>query len=125
MKAEELTVVTCYHCGDACAEEHRKHDGHDFCCHGCEVVYDLLNEAGLCDYYDLSAKPGVKQRATVDEQRTELFDLPEVRERLVEFSEAGITRVRLHIPQMHCSSCIWLLENLHRANLNPLEEASA
>lgn len=114
MNIQELTTVTCYHCGDACAEERRTHDGHDFCCHGCEVVYDLLNEAGLCDYYDLSAKPGVKQRATVDEQRTELFDMPEVRERLVEFSEGGITRVRLHVPQMHCSSCIWLLENLHR-----------
>jgi Cu+-exporting ATPase len=38
----------------------------------------------------------------------------EVRERIVEFSEAGITRVRFHVPQMHCSSCIWLLENLHR-----------
>ena len=114
MKVQELTKVNCYHCGDCCADEHRVHDGHDFCCHGCEVVYDLLNEAGLCDYYDLSAKPGVKQRATVDEQRTELFDLPEVRERLVEFSEGGITRLRLHVPQMHCSSCIWLLENLHR-----------
>jgi Cu+-exporting ATPase len=114
VKPKELTAATCYHCGDACAEEHRRHDGHDFCCHGCEVVYDLLSEAGLCDYYDLSAKPGVKQRATLDEQRSELFDLPEVRERLVEFSEGGITRVRLHVPQMHCSSCIWLLENLYR-----------
>ncbi len=114
VERETLTKVTCYHCGDACAEEHRVHDGKDFCCHGCEVVYDLLQESGLCDYYDLSQQPGVKQRASADEQRLELFDLPEVRERVVEFSEDGITRVRFHIPQMHCSSCIWLLENLHR-----------
>ncbi|MBK7945274.1 MAG: heavy metal translocating P-type ATPase [Flavobacteriales bacterium] len=125
VKTQELTAVNCFHCGDACAEEHRTHDGHDFCCHGCEVVYDLLNEAGLCDYYDLSAKPGVKQRATIDEQRTELFDLPEVRERLVEFSEGGITRVRLHIPQMHCSSCIWLLENLHRLDASVIRSRVA
>ena len=114
MKVEELTKVNCYHCGDACAEEHRVHDGHDFCCHGCEVVYDLLNESGLCDYYAYSEKPGVKQRTAVDEPRAELFDLPEVRERIVEFSEGGIVRVRFHVPQMHCSSCIWLLENLQR-----------
>lgn len=114
MSARQLTEVTCYHCGDPCAEDHRKHDGHDFCCHGCEVVYDLLNEAGLCDYYALGEKPGVKQRSSVDEQRTELFDLQEVRERLVEFHEGGIMRVRFNIPQMHCSSCIWLLENLQR-----------
>ena len=114
VKVEELTKVNCYHCGDACAEEHRVHDGHDFCCHGCEVVYDLLNESGLCDYYAYSEKPGVKQRTAVDEPRAELFDLPEVRERIVEFSEGGIVRVRFHVPQMHCSSCIWLLENLQR-----------
>lgn len=114
MDAKALTKVTCYHCGDPCAEEHRVHDGKDFCCHGCEVVFDLLNEAGLCDYYALEKQPGVKQETSADEQRLELFTLPEVREKLVEFSEAGITRARFRIPQMHCSSCIWLLENLHR-----------
>ncbi|MBK6754237.1 MAG: heavy metal translocating P-type ATPase [Flavobacteriales bacterium] len=114
MRTRELTTVTCFHCGDPCAEEHRVHAGKDFCCQGCEVVYDLLNESGLCDYYALEKQPGVKQRNTVDEQRTELFELAEVRERIVEFSEAGITRVRFHVPQMHCSSCIWLLENLYR-----------
>ncbi|MGV3636733.1 MAG: heavy metal translocating P-type ATPase metal-binding domain-containing protein, partial [Flavobacteriales bacterium] len=116
MKAEQLTGVTCFHCGDPCAEDHRKHDDKDFCCHGCEVVYDLLNEAGLCDYYELEKQPGVKQRTSVDEQRSALFDLADVRAKLVEFSEEGITRVRFNVPQMHCSSCIWLLENLHRVD---------
>jgi len=54
MKVQELTTVTCYHCGDPCAEAHRVHDGKDFCCNGCEVVYDLQKEAGLCDYYPFS-----------------------------------------------------------------------
>lgn len=112
--ARTLTTVNCYHCGDPCAEEHRVHDGHDFCCNGCEVVYDLLRESGLGDYYTLGERPGVKQRTTLDEPRSELFDVEEVRQRTVEFSEGGITRVRLHVPQMHCSSCIWLLENLDR-----------
>ena len=101
-------------------DEHRVHDGKDFCCNGCKVVYDLLNEAGLCDYYALEEKPGVKQRSAIDEQRTELFELSEVRERIVEFSEEGITRARFHVPQMHCSSCIWLLENLDRIEPNIL-----
>lgn len=90
------------------------HEGKDFCCNGCEVVYDLLNEAGLCDYYALEKQPGTKQRGSVDEQRVEFYDVPEVRARVVEFDEEGIVRARFHVPQMHCSSCIWLLENLHR-----------
>lgn len=114
MSVRELTKVTCYHCGDPCLEDRRVHDGKDFCCHGCEVVYDLLNKSGLCDYYALEERPGVKQQASVDEQRSELFDIAAVRDRIVDFSEEGVTRATLHIPQMHCSSCIWLLENLHR-----------
>ncbi|HEY0975897.1 MAG TPA: heavy metal translocating P-type ATPase [Flavobacteriales bacterium] len=114
MKVKELASVTCFHCGDVCNEDHRIHAGKDFCCQGCQVVYDLLNEAGLCDYYTLEAEPGIKRKENADEQRSELFGLGEVRDRLVEFSEDGITRVRFHVPQMHCSSCIWLLENLAR-----------
>jgi Cu+-exporting ATPase len=111
---EVLTSVTCFHCGDPCAAEHRVHHGRDFCCAGCQLVFDMLNEAGLCDYYTIERQPGVKQRSTVDEQRAELFALDEVRAKLVEFSEEGITRARFTVPQMHCSSCIWLLEHLHR-----------
>ncbi|MCB0772768.1 MAG: heavy metal translocating P-type ATPase, partial [Flavobacteriales bacterium] len=112
--ADVLNGVSCFHCGDPCAEEHLVRDGKDFCCQGCHVVYELLSEAGLCNYYELAPKPGVKQKASPDEQRAEIFALEEVRSKLVEFSEEGITRVRFHVPGMHCSSCIWLLENLNR-----------
>lgn len=106
-------ALTCYHCGDTCRDEHLRHDDKDFCCQGCRAVYGLLQESGLCDYYELSEKPGVKEEEATP-LRPELFDLAEVREKLVDYSEDGITRVTLSVPQMHCSSCIWLLENLQR-----------
>ncbi len=105
---------TCYHCGDACLEDALRFDHKDFCCPGCKAVYGLLQESGLCDYYALTERPGVKEEQDATTVRAELFDLPEVRDKLVEYSEDGITRVTLHVPQMHCSSCIWLLENLQR-----------
>ncbi|MEZ4806077.1 MAG: heavy metal translocating P-type ATPase metal-binding domain-containing protein [Flavobacteriales bacterium] len=114
MITRTLNGTICYHCGDPCAAEHVRHDGRDFCCAGCSTVYDLLNEAGMCDYYALEDRPGVKQERSVDEHRIELFDVPEVRARIIEFEEGGMVRARFHVPQMHCSSCIWLLENLHR-----------
>jgi Cu+-exporting ATPase len=110
----QITTVACYHCGDPCREDRRVRGGKDFCCQGCELVYDLLSEAGLGTYYDLERGPGVKQTPTGDEQRAELFGLEEVRSRVVEHCEDGIVRARFSIPQMHCSSCIWLLENLPR-----------
>lgn len=95
-------------------EEHLVANARDFCCQGCQAVHDLLHESGLHGYYELEKRPGTRTVANADEARAELFDLPEVREKLVEFSEGGITRVKLHVPQMHCSSCIWLLEHLER-----------
>jgi len=95
-------------------EDTLRFDDKDFCCHGCKAVYGLLQESGLCDYYELTERPGVKEEEDATTVRAELFDLPEVREKLVEYSEDGITRVTLYVPQMHCSSCIWLLENLQR-----------
>ena len=106
--------TTGFHCGDACKEDHLRFDEKDFCCQGCKAVYGLLQESGLCDYYALTEQPGVKEERDTTELRPELFDLAEVRDKLVEYSEDGITRVTLNIPQMHCSSCIWLLENLQR-----------
>ena len=114
MATATRTETSCYHCGDTCGADHVRADDKDFCCPGCRFVYELLDQSGLCDYYDLGDRPQVKAEVAADAPRPELFDLPEVRERLVEYSEGGITRVTFHIPQMHCSSCIWLLENLHR-----------
>lgn len=42
------------------------------------------------------------------------LDAPEVRQRLVDFSDASLTRVTFHLPAIHCIACVWLLENLFR-----------
>ncbi|MEO5585635.1 MAG: heavy metal translocating P-type ATPase [Flavobacteriales bacterium] len=114
MRTPSPTLVACYHCGEPCIEDHVREEGKDFCCQGCKAVFGLLRDSGLKTYYELEKRPGTRSVANADEARAELFDLPEVRDKLVEFSEDGITRVTLQVPQMHCSSCIWLLENLDR-----------
>src|SRR4029078_770039 len=42
------------------------------------------------------------------------IDEQSVRDRLVDFSNESLTRVRFHVPAIHCIACVWLLENLHR-----------
>jgi Cu+-exporting ATPase len=37
-----------------------------------------------------------------------------VRQRLVDFSDSRLTRVRFRVPAIHCIACVWLLENLFR-----------
>ncbi len=89
-------------------------DGHPFCCTGCSQVYLLLNETNLCGYYDLDKNPGIKARGKFISSRFAYLDDESVIDKLAQFRSAGKVNITFSLPQMHCSSCIYLLENLQR-----------
>jgi Cu+-exporting ATPase len=76
-------------------------------------VYQLLQENGLCNYYELSERPGIKVKGKFSSQRFAYLDNEEVKRKLLRFNEGNISHVNFYLPQMHCASCIWLLESLH------------
>lgn len=103
----------CYHCGDDCAEI-IEYDNKPFCCEGCKQVFLLLNEHNLCGYYNLDKTPGLKAKGKFISGRFAYLNDAEAIDQLVQFSSEKQVNVTFSIPQMHCSSCIFLLENLHR-----------
>lgn len=105
-------AVQCYHCGEAC-DTSIPEDEHFFCCDGCKFVYGLLKENGLCNYYDLSKTPGIRVKGKYSSEKFSFLDTDEVREKLITFRDDKQSQVSFYLPQMHCASCIWLLENLH------------
>lgn len=109
--------VLCVHCGEDCGKNPVFHDGKPFCCHGCKAVYQLLQEKQMGQYYTLMDLPsGVRaeSKPSTDYSRFAFLDREEVKEKLLEFSTEQYARVTFYIPAIHCSSCIWLLENLNR-----------
>lgn len=104
----------CYHCGLPCSDTDLVVGEKHFCCLGCQTVYEILNENDLCQYYDLNERPGITPGERVTSDRFAYLDDEQVLGRLLDFNEGGTARVTLHVPTMHCSSCIWLLENLPR-----------
>ncbi|NUM69759.1 MAG: heavy metal translocating P-type ATPase metal-binding domain-containing protein [Ignavibacteriaceae bacterium] len=115
------TVLKCYHCGDICADDSIKSEDMYFCCEGCKIVYEVLNNNNLCTYYDLNSHPGNDQKGKAQGKNYDYLDSDEIRSKIVEFSTEQITRVTFFIPGMHCSSCIWLLEQLHKFEPSILE----
>ncbi len=107
-------TIRCYHCDEDCRDDHHLHDGRDFCCTGCVTVYTLLQENDLCTYYQINGAVGNSPDADLYESKFKHLDLPEIRAKLIEFTDGRQERVHWPVPGMHCSSCIWLLENLHR-----------
>lgn len=68
----------------------------------------------MCTYYDLESHPGIPLKTGKDQQKYEWLENEEIRQQLLDFKDEQQERVRLFLPQIHCSSCIWLLENLYR-----------
>lgn len=85
-----------------------------FCCEGCKQVYLLLNENNLCTYYSFDKSPGIKAKGKFIAARFAYLDDAVTAQKLVQFSIDTQTNVTFSLPQMHCSSCVYLLENLHR-----------
>jgi Cu+-exporting ATPase len=76
----------------------------------------LLNENNLCAYYDLDDAPGIKAKGKFRSERFAYLDDEVTINKLVQFNIGTQINVTFSLPQMHCSSCVFLLENLHRIN---------
>ena len=106
--------IPCYHCGDDCGNIPLIFDDKPFCCNGCKTVYEILNSSGACNYYGFEEHPGIRVNTAEIGNKYAFLDNAEIKNELLEFSDGGISKVKFFIPAIHCSSCIWLLENLHR-----------
>ncbi|MBF0597031.1 heavy metal translocating P-type ATPase [Faecalibacter rhinopitheci] len=105
----------CFHCGQEIEEERIQFDQKEFCCQGCKTVYEVLNVNNLSEYYNLNHNAGVRPDARGDHQ-FDFLNTKEIFDKVVDFSDDGITVVTFEVPVIHCTSCIWLLESLETIN---------
>ncbi len=108
-------MANCFHCGNDIVETERVlFENKKFCCNGCKTVYEIFSTNGLECYYDFGKMPGTTPSKVSDKYN--FLDNQDIVNKLLDFQEDSIHIVRLYIPQVHCSSCIWILENLNKLN---------
>ncbi len=84
-----------------------------FCCSGCEMVFQMLNECDLQRYYEMAQR----ERETPD-PRTNTppayaeFDDDVFHRLYTKPSGPGLLEMELYIEGVHCAACVWLLEKL-------------
>ncbi|MCK0146108.1 heavy metal translocating P-type ATPase metal-binding domain-containing protein [Arenibacter sp. F26102] len=105
---------TCYHCGDDCGRTPINHNDKNFCCVGCKTVYEIFANNDLSYYYDLQSAAGASPKEI--EGKYDFLESKNIIEKLIEFNDNGTQIINLYIPHIHCSSCIWILENLNKLN---------
>lgn len=111
-----MNNLVCYHCGNSCDNELIAKDDKSFCCNGCKTVFEIFSENDLTCYYDLDQNPGAIPEEILG--KYDFLDNQKIVEKLLEFNDNHKQVVSLYIPHIHCSSCIWVLENLHKLQKN-------
>ncbi len=109
MEVEEKLL--CYHCGDDCADDLIAIEEKHFCCHGCQTVYEILQDNNLCGYYDLNQNAGISLKAKNFEGKYSYLNDTNIYSQLLDYQSNSLSKVTFYIPAVHCSSCVWLLEN--------------
>lgn len=103
----------CFHCGkEYTTKEEIQFDAKSFCCVGCKTVYEIFSQNDLTCYYDFQSAPGATPLEI--NGKYDFLDDEKIQSKLLEFQENATHIVSLYIPHIHCSSCIWILENLQK-----------
>ncbi|MFO0676307.1 MAG: HAD-IC family P-type ATPase [Polyangiaceae bacterium] len=99
---------TCLHCGTALPSSER---ARGYCCTGCETLHALFEDAGLGRFYELGGRSGIPAPARDVDARDRKW-LEPLEARLA--SATGLERIALDIQGLHCTGCVWVLEELFR-----------
>ena len=108
-----MDTQNCFHCGlDIVNTEEIIFDDKEFCCNGCKTVYEIFSLNDMTCYYDFEKSPGATPQDI--NGKYDFLDNESIVSKLLEFQENSTAIISLNIPHIHCSSCIWILENLQR-----------
>ncbi len=103
----------CFHCGnEVLKRDEIFFDEKYFCCNGCKSVYEIFSQNELTCYYDFEKTPGATPNDI--KGKYDFIDDEKISSKLLDFKEDSTSIVSLFIPHIHCSSCIWILENLQK-----------
>lgn len=108
-----MGMNNCFHCGlETKQADEILFQDKSFCCNGCKTVFEIFSSNGLGSYYDLGLSPGARPQE--DQNKYDFLTNEQILTRLLQFNEGNVQIVSLSIPHIHCSSCIWILENLRK-----------
>ena len=104
--------LICKHCSSECPDDTISLGDNVFCCNGCKTVYEILQDNNLAGFYKMEDGSGALRPDSIDTDEFAFLDNAEITEKLKTYSINGKSKVIFNLPQIHCSACIWLLENL-------------
>ena len=110
----------CFHCGEPSDSDAILYEDKVFCCVGCKTVFELITANDLDSFYELTATPGASLRGKKSSDYAWL-EAEDVIDKLADYHDEHLLKISFHLPQIHCTSCVWLLENLYKLDKGVLK----
>lgn len=105
------TLAECSHCQQEFkGEVYSDTLGHEFCCFGCKVVFELME-----------GETSINLSENLQNSSYSFLNHSEIKDKLLIFKNGTTEKINVHLPQIHCSSCIFLLENLFEIHSGVLQ----
>src|SRR4051794_15316334 len=99
MSKQTTNIKTaCYHCGEDCSTGAVVVNEKTFCCTGCKMVFEIISQSDLCDYYSIAKNPGSAQKASIREGKFAFLDDEKISRSLVTFAGPQQTHVTFYLP---------------------------
>ncbi|MEY3375917.1 MAG: hypothetical protein RL463_222 [Bacteroidota bacterium] len=114
-KQKILHISACAHCGETCNRSISIGEI-AFCCEGCKQVYLILQDTDACDPALMESLGLVQPKGKFKSDKWDYLDECSIAEKLISFQNNKQVHITFILPNMHCASCIWLLEHLGRIN---------
>ena len=108
-------ISSCAHCGETCNLSISIGEM-AFCCEGCKQVYLILQDTDACNPALMESLGLVQPKGKFKSDKWDYLDESSIAEKLISFQNNNQVHITFILPNMHCASCIWLLEHLGRIN---------
>lgn len=114
----------CLHCGTPVPNTQitAENTQVQFCCNGCKTVYAIIHKHQLGTYYQLKKEADFFATAEPVTDKSNAYFFLDSDNFIKSISrENGELFIRFYLEGIHCSACIWLLEQLPKLNTNIIQ----
>ncbi len=107
-----MPTHSCFHCNLSFSYAPFHHEEKTFCCQGCKTVYQIIKSKQLDTFYELESGAG-----NIPTKGNEVYAIlahSDFARSFISFEKEGLQHALFSIPSIHCSACIWILEQLNQ-----------
>ena len=98
--------VFCLHCTTLLEDDIKG----KFCCPGCEIAFEFINDLNLGRYYNKKESYGFNSLLNKKSINYEIFDHEQYLKEFSEFHDDGTISSYFYLANLDCYACVWVCE---------------